>query len=95
MRKTKKNPYAGWYYYSDTDGFGGIEYLPEGTGGAINYGDYKHMQSSFGPFKTFGEAKRHCLEGLWADIEIARGRIREVKQWKKEISFYKGKPKLT
>lgn len=86
----KKNSDAGWYHYSDMDGFNGIEYLPTGITDQVNYGDYKHRQSAHGPFKTFGEAKKDAIDFWQTDINIARMRIWEIREWKKVDSFYKG-----
>lgn len=90
MRTKLKKGKAGWFHYSDMDGFGGIEFLPNGLGEALNYGDYKHRKSAYGPFKTFGEAKRDAIDFYRADVEIAKSRMGEVRRCKKRDSFYKG-----
>lgn len=68
MRKVNKN--AGWYHYSDGDGFVGIEYIPEGLGEAKNTGDYKYRQQAYGPFKTFGECKKDATDFWRSDVAI-------------------------
>ena len=86
MRKRTKD--AGWYHYSDMDGFHGVEFLPFGLLHVITYGDFSYRQSAYGPFKTFGEAKMDALEFFRADVDQARERIRNVKSFKKYMKIY-------
>lgn len=69
----------GWYHSASLDGFMGIMYFNE----LPEYDSH----FSFGPFKTFGEAKRDAIDYYRTDITTAREHIRQVlecKRWGKK-----------
>jgi hypothetical protein len=80
----------GWYHFSDMDGFKGIEFLPDGLAGTVDYGDFEYRKSAYGPFKTFGEAKKDAIAFFQTDVETARQRMADVRECLKAKSYFKG-----
>jgi len=74
---------GGWYHFASGDGFSGIEFLPNGLGDSIDWGDYQYRQNGFGPFATFGDAKRDALNYYKCDLNMAREHIADVREYKK------------
>ncbi len=65
----------GWYYRAMVADFGGIFYSDGSPDEDSNY---------FGPFDTFGEAKRDAIRFFKADIDHARGQIEEIRSLKRK-----------
>lgn len=70
--------YKGWYYYASVGSFGGFfwaEELPSHDEGL----------ETWGPFETFGQAKRDAIAYFRTDVDAARLAIQEIRSCKKPI----------
>lgn len=67
-----KTEYNGWYHLTDFEGTYKIEYFEKCPNGNF-----------YGPFKTFGEAKRDALDYHQCNVRIARENIARLKFIKK------------
>lgn len=74
MKKRHEGP--GWYYTATTAHFGGIFWSDE-------HPSNDDSMQCWGPFKTFGEAKRDAIGYFQTDIDGARLAIQEIRSIRK------------
>lgn len=80
--KTNK---AGWYYIASYGFFGGFFWSDETPSQA--------EQQSWGPFRTFSEARKDAIAYFQADVTAARLAIHDIRQCERPSAYpYRSKP---
>ncbi len=64
----------GWYYFYSREEFGGIEYYDKIS--SILFFSSKFI--SFGPFLTFGSAKKDAIRQFRSDLAHAKSCIKKI-----------------